>query len=570
MIVFRSRQEEADPKKLIDALLHRVVSAPSPDHGEVVEWLIECGVLESAIADALHPERDGEDGVCHLARQASLHTGSAFVASWKDGDPGAHRARLERCLRKLARKPLPPRVVTRVPEGYAFYGLYPEPYAAAAETFHRDKKPVHVVVIGLRSIGTSLSAVVAASLERKGCRVVSFTVRPRGEPWDRHLVFDAEVQSLIASRDRAWFAIVDEGPGLSGTSMTGVAEALSDAGVPDNRIVFFPSWLPEPSAFLSPRAASRWPRHLAYTGSFEQEWVDSGRLARALGMDKLEDVSAGRWRPLLYRDGRPAPAVHPQHERRRFLGTRGGTPILARFVGLGKCGRAKLERAKLLAKAGFAPEVHDYAHGFLTMDFVEGRPASAPPAPKYLLDTMSRYLAFLHREFRVERGTPFEQITAMARTNVAEALGDSWCSRLRALEKLDGAFDPVALDGRITPQEWILAEDGWRKMDATDHHDDHFYPGCSDIAWDIAATCEEFSLGRAAEDELVQRVAALTKEKRLSTRIAPFRVAYLAYRLGYAQLAGRSLGPPDGPGWQVLAAKYRARLREALECLPSR
>lgn len=241
--------------------------------------------------------------------------------------------------------------------------------------------------------------------------------------------------------------------------------------------------------------------------------------------------------------------------------------MLARFIGLGACGRVKILRAKKLARAGFAPDVRGHAHGFLTMDFVDGQPATAPPAPAALLETMTRYLAFLHDEFRVENGTPFEQITAMVRANVHEALGESWCKRLRALDKLDGSFEPIALDGRMLPQEWILANGAWRKMDAVDHHDDHFYPGCSDIAWDIAAACEEFSLGSSAAAGLVQRVATLTKEKRLRTRIAPFRVAYLAYRLGYAMLAARSLGPPDGPGWQVLAANYRARLRDALEGL---
>src|SRR5207248_10773774 len=78
----------------------------------------------------------------------------------------SHRERLSTLLRRLCaiRVPSGTRVTVNAPEGYAFYALYPEQYCVAAERWladHPDARSGRTLVVGARSIGTSLSAVVA-------------------------------------------------------------------------------------------------------------------------------------------------------------------------------------------------------------------------------------------------------------------------------------------------------------------------------------------------------------------------------------------------------------------------
>src|SRR5690606_16060997 len=123
----------------------------------------------------------------------------------------------------------------------------------------------------------------------------------------------------------ACFAVVDEGPGISGSSFASVAETLLGLGSRAERIVLLPSWNPEPDALRSVRARLTWRRHRIYLASFESVWVDSGRLAAALPQGALLDLSAGAWRRLSGLPGAALPAVHPQHERRKYLLIAAGT-----------------------------------------------------------------------------------------------------------------------------------------------------------------------------------------------------------------------------------------------------
>ncbi len=50
----------------------------------------------------------------------------------------------------------------------------------------------------------------------------------------------------------------------------------------------------------------------------------------------------------------------------------------------------------------------------------------------------------------------------------------------------------------MLPHEWIRTASGFLKTDAVDHQDDLFFPGCQDIAWDIAGAIVEFGIPREA------------------------------------------------------------------------
>ncbi|HWQ54126.1 MAG TPA: hypothetical protein VN442_10615 [Bryobacteraceae bacterium] len=496
MIVYREQSRTVPTAEV----LARIEAAGNP-----LERLIEIGELEAGVADALSPDCDRDHPVLAALRRAAIRNEAPRI-------PG-----------------LPETITISVPEGYAYYALYPETYRMAARAFWNEARPARVAVLGIRSIGTSLSAVVAAELEGAGCEVHSWTVRPRGHPFDRRLIAEPELQRRWRELAGAYFAVVDEGPGLSGSSFASVVAALSAAGVPEQRIVLFPSWTPDGSAFVSEAARLCWPRHRKYVASFE----DLGMFPGA------RDLSSGNWRTCIGAEV----AVQPQHERRKYL----ADGRLYKFAGLGRYGRGAFERAQVLAAAGFGPPVEELASGFVSGPWVSGRPLVPGDMTDDLLDVMARYLAFRSREFQCRGGS---QLTEMIRVNVEEGLG------LRLdLSPPDG--HACAIDNRMFPHEWLRTASGYLKTDAVDHYDDHFYPGPQDIAWDLAAAAIEFDMDAEAATALASRYVAHSDDRGIHSRLPFHRLAWLAFRLGYADMAAGALGDtPDGARFRRQRERY--------------
>jgi hypothetical protein len=531
MLVYRTQTEEIEP-----ALeLARLRAAPCTTHEEVVDLLIRLGQIESAIGDWLFPQADDEGWTAQTLRRASFAVGHAFRASLSGryDEQRAWIARLRGVLDQLAGCQLPRSAGITVPEGYAYYGLYPEMYFEAALSFYQKARPDRAVVIGIRSIGASLSAVVGAALEDLGCELDSWTVRPRGHPFDRTVALAPGLERRIGEWRGAHFAIVDEGPGLSGSSLTSVAAKLSEMGVPDDRIAFFPSWLPDGAAFRSEAARERWRMHARYAVAFE----DVRRFPATT------DISGGKWRER-FCDGATWPAVQPQHERRKYL----GADFVARFAGLGRFGRAKLARAERLAAEGFSPEPFGLDNGFLRLRLVRGR---TPEVDRDLLGAMARYMQFLGVQPAAAGGASFDELTEMIEVNTAGA---------RSLGCFRGAVEdakPVAIDGRMLPHEWLRTESCYVKTDSLDHHDDHFFPGPQDIAWDLAGACIEWNL----DDRETEYLAARCGDPGLAARLPFYRTAYLAFRIGYVALAREAIaGTADADRFAALERRYRAKL----------
>lgn len=422
------------------------------------------------------------------------------------------------CDRDIRHATIPPEIEISVPEGFAYYALDPELYRRSARRFVYELRPERVAVIGIRSIGTTLAAVVAE--EVPNARV--WTVRPRGHPFERQVRVDYEIA-------RAWltwgghFAIVDEGPGLSGSSFASVAECLSGLGVRDERIVLLPAWAPDGSAFVNENARRRWERHRKYWTPFE----DLHRF------DDAEDLSAGKWRDLL----RTRPAVQPQHERRKYL--RDGR--LYKFAGYGRYGRAKLDRAERLA--GWVPQALGLEDGFLVTRWVEGTPARPD---RELVEHAARYLAAVAHEFPTGEAADLEPLAQMIEQNTRRA----WSAALPEAAA-------VTLDGRMLRHEWLATAEGIVKTDALDHGDDHFYPGPQDIAWDLAAFGVEFE----CEERLIECYARVSGDRDIASRVPFYRAAYLAFRLGYCEMAAGALeGSADGARFRRERARYEARI----------
>lgn len=434
-----------------------------------LEQRINLGELEAGVADALCPEIDADHPTLKALR-GGLWRGINF----------------------------PTEIEISVPEGFAYYAVDTELYRRAAQQFQAECRPERVAVIGIRSIGTTIASEVRDALT---CPAESWTVRPRGHPWNREL----RVHPDLAGRWRewqGWFAIVDEGPGLSGSSFMSVTTFLENLGIHAERIALFPSWRPDVSALVNETARRKWPSYRCYSVCFE----DLNLFADA------QDLSGGAWR-----NGRDIPA-QPQHERRKYL--RDGT--LYKFAGYGRYGRAKLARAELLKD--FIPEPIALEAGFLSQPWID-RPVDPPT-----IERLASYLAHIRRTFPTGRAAQFEPLAEMIAINTGR---DTSPYRLAVADAPE-----VLLDARMFPHEWA----GQIKTDALDHHDDHFHPGPQDIAWDLAGTIIEFGFSPEEESYFLNCYARAAADPCAATRLPFYKVAYLAFRIGYCDLAMKGLG----------------------------
>src|SRR5436190_8727689 len=149
---------------------------------QVRSLLIAAGQLEQGLADlnscSSTNSSSGEQAMVLTDVAAKL-----FLQTLRNEAPDASEF-----LNVLDRIESPAKAVPiKVPEGFAFYALYPEQYEVAARRWSENRRSSTrtVLVAGIRSIGTTLSAVVAETLRTEGWRVRRVTARPRGHPYDR-------------------------------------------------------------------------------------------------------------------------------------------------------------------------------------------------------------------------------------------------------------------------------------------------------------------------------------------------------------------------------------------------
>ncbi len=582
MIVYREQRTRARTTDLLSQLhsdLHRFGSGSLPTHDDTVGLLIRAGTLESAICDAIFADVDNTSPLARRLRELSIATGHMVWHTWIGQTRGVERwwTQAAASLAHLEMQRLPDWVETTVPEGFAQYAVYPEMYLEAARRCHAELGRFDAVCLGLRSIGTSLSAAVTAALRELGCRITSHTLRPRGHPFDRRPQLGQELHQALGLEKDAYFLLVDEGPGISGSSLAGTADELQRMGVADERIIFLPSWETDGSALRSEVARQHWPRHVQYTATFEEVWLNSGRLSAAFRGRRVQDLSGGSWRPDIFGEPEKFPPVQPQHERRKYLVHSGGdseprSATLFKFVGLGQYGESKLRRAERLADAKFTSAPCGVLHGFIALPFVPGMPVSPGETDSQLLDTLASYLAHLSEQHAAEPSVTVESLEKMARINTSEGLGEAWIPRLEGWLRSSSkrwCEKPVALDGRMLPHEWIRTASGYLKTDATDHYDDHFYPGCQDIAWDVAAVSIEHRLTREQQSHFLDRYQTLSGDRTIAARLPIHAIGYLAFRLGYATMAAEALGnDADGRRFAATREHYGSLLRHELSRPP--
>lgn len=456
-----------------------------------------------------------------------------------------------------------------VPEGFAYYSLSPRRFAAHAAAQASSEE---LVVVGIRTVGCALGAITAAAIRASRTRwfhrlpwvaglagtpaaVTRISVRPGGHPYDRTLVLDGErLARVMAARSRgARFLVVDEGPGISGSSLLAVAEALVTAGVPPGRIGMQGTRPVDPTTLVTPHASERWRYGYTHVGSYHE--VRPGE----------RNGSGGAWRPILC-PGQPPPLAWPNTERCKSI----APGVLRKFEGIGPYGEAVCERARALAEDGWGPPVLEPpdADGYVGYALVAGQPLRGLPAHgaarERLIRHLARYLAARTRLTPPSGASAADEagLAAMATTNVTLELGRPW--HPIALPRLEV---PVVPDGRLLPHEWIATPTGrLYKTDAAAHGDDHFYPGPTDIAWDVAGAIVEWGMDDADRSLLLATYRAASGDH-VGPRLAPYVVAYAAFRARLSLMAAHGSPADDAARWRIAHTRYARWLRAALPAL---
>ncbi|HEU5234624.1 MAG TPA: hypothetical protein VFU50_17315 [Terriglobales bacterium] len=514
LLVFRDGRSVRSGPELLRGLLAQIEAVLSLTdfsnqiaRDELIDALLRAGGLECALVD-----HDAGSMEAHVIAEAADQLASALLTKSRPHIS----AKLAATLGELQ---VPRSLTLSTPEGFCYYALHPLDYAdlLAAEA----TCPPAAAVVGIRSIGTTLSAIVRAWFSAKGIGAARITVRPIGHPFERRLPVTQDERNWIAAQNgqNAHFFVVDEGPGLSGSSFLSVAEALVEEGVPAERIVLMPSSTPNLENLFAPNAAQRW-KNFRTTPLKPTRYMPS---------QADEYIGGGAWRSRVFDSEADWPGVWPWTERQKYT-SRNGT-LLFRFDGHGHYGKAVRQRSQLLANHGWGPQISSGGDGFSVSAWLSG--ARLQCANREVVTHLARYCAFRseHLTSPVASETELEH---MAQINLERALGVSRQIKL-PVER------PVVADARMMPFEWIALNDGsLQKFDAADHGDNHFFPGPTDIAWDLAGAIVEWELNAEAADLLLSEYCRISGDE-VQKRLPDYLIAYSSFRMAFAQSAANSI-----------------------------
>jgi hypothetical protein len=576
MIVYGDHAMEIETAAKLDQAASLLAAAERPApwlerHAILVDALIAAGELAQGVADAEFQEQERDDDT--PARRASMvltvALAQSVAASWS-GDPllSLHRERgIARAMQAVS---LPRTMLCRQAEGYAYYAVYPELFLEAAAAALRGFGPI--LIVGLRSIGTSLAAMVAAAI---GPAQSAYTLRPLGDLFDRRIAMSPRLAERLHGLGASHAVVVDEGPGLSGSSFAATGDRLEQLGVPASNIIFMPSHRNGPGPRAKPGHRCRWAQtrivHQEFDCGFLTTPVEEHRLESWVGdligpiLAPLEDVSAGRWR-----GRRPAAPALPRREKRKFIAVTESGTFLLKFAGLGGDGHAKAARARALHAAGFTPFIVGFRHGFLVEQWRDEAPIDDPDRldRERLVDTLARYIAFRAEHLPADGngGASPADLLRMARANAEEAVGPEPAARIG--QRIKAAADAVArshavhVDGRMHAWEWLQTAAGpLIKTDAIDHSCQHDLVGCQDPAWDIAAARIEFALSEREFVLLLRRIARLLDGLPDPHLLCLFSACYPAFQLGL-WLGDGAQDPDDARLIDAHVGRYRDALLE--------
>jgi hypothetical protein len=541
--IFRDSRRQLPAAELITNLRTFLLRMPlRPQLEELLHALLLAGELECALSDAPASAEDAE-AACRLT---SLLAEAAIRAEASDFSAIAllpHRA-----LRICERFRVSSLVSLSVPEGFAYYALHPLDYADLIERLPLNTP--RAFVVGVRSIGTTISGVVCAKLQQFGVHAERTTVRPTGHPYQRNCGLDARQRTMIRSllSHDANFIVCDEGPGRSGSSLLSVADALEREGVPASQIVVLCSHQPDLNTLCAPDAAQRWRRYRsAATG-----------MTRRLPAAPQEYAGGGEWRRHLIPTGGSWHGVWPQMERLRYLSA--DHEELLTFEGYGPYGAAARARNEHLSNSSYGLVYLGNESGFGKHKLPDGRTLNCSNLTSEWLSRMAEYCAWRARTFRTG-DVNSHVLEAMTRNNFEREFGKFPEGPQLCVERA------TICDNRMAPHQWLATSDRRVvKLDAAIHGDDHFFPGPCDIAWDLAGVIVEWNLDPAAREFFLRQYRRESGDD-ASPRIKGYEIAYAMFRLAWSKMAAASVAASEEAG--RLMRDYR-QYRRVVQNLVSR
>ena len=362
LLVFRGDRRRANGKELKAALIARLEQVRSPiSPRALLDVLLLAGEFECGVADA-YPEAANS-----CERLTDQIADALLIGEAASTNPDFQKPDFQSLLNSARALPACEQLSISTPEGFAYYALHPLAYA---DVIRQIPACARLLVVGIRSIGTTLSAVTAASARARGIIAERITVRPQGHPYNRTAEFTPEEMAAVsrAVSMGASFIVVDEGPGLSGSSFLAVAEALERAGAPTEKIILVSAHEPNINALCAENAARRWQRFRCMPVASEVR-----RPAEA-----IDFIGGGQWRSQVFANESEWPASWTSFERLKYLSSSEGQERrLFKFAGLGHYGDVVFEREKEVAVAGFGPMPRMESDGFISYPWIDGRPLAA-------------------------------------------------------------------------------------------------------------------------------------------------------------------------------------------------
>jgi hypothetical protein len=533
MYVFRDGRRAVTGSELISSLIGALSRCPSAS-GRTFEdcalaALIAAGELECALLDDTVEASYSES--CSAASEMTDALACAFLTGQQHSFPSI--------LQRAEHIRMAAQYQVAVPEGFAYYALHPRKVAMLLDELAlRDP----VAVIGIRSIGVTLSAVAYASLCLRGVPCRRISVRPTGHPYDRKLEITPELREWIEHSREATFLVVDEGPGISGSSFLAVAEALVQCGVAGEQIHLAGSRAVDPATLRAANASQRWPLyhfHIMHNPPLPSAGAG-------------ESLSGGLWRRYFQCEENTMPASWAPLEPAKFLS--GDEHSIFKFEGFGHYGEAVGTRAKLLASFGFSPRYLGNQCGFGRYEWVPGRMLCLSDRSPELEVRMADYLALRSTAFASDLPQSPE-LEKMLRWNWQVEFGEE----LSNAESQLNAERVIVCDGRMMPHEWLRPDRGEiLKLDAGIHGDNHFFPGPCDVAWDVAGTIVEWEMQGEVRDRFVREYEARSGDS-ITQRLAPYLLAYTVFSLGWSKMASLAMqGEYDEGLLKRDYQKYRA------------
>ena len=457
---------------------------------------------------------------------------------------------LSQCVINMLKKvPLEGRLKVTRPEGFAFYGLHPLDYAHAAESLPLQGDS-QVVVIGIRSVGSVLADIVwnQLLLRYRGQRKVDvFTVRPIGHPYDRTCDLSPYKETIAAGGQ---FLIVDEGPGLSGSSFLSVGEALVRLGVKHERITFLCSRQADPARLVTPDGAERWNRFKSHVVPSNHFTPEAGAIPTAPGGWRdgshfRDSLWPGLWTSMMPATFRSADGRH-----------------VFEYHGLGHYGDAVRERINTLADQGFTLPATSAANGFSRTTALYGCRCSKHDISPDIVDRMAEYLAYRTQACAL----PLDSISTDGLEEVAQFNFHQATGRELGDDFILPLHKPVIADAQMMPRNWFQpfrVNKVFLKLDCGTHGDNHFYPGPVDIAWDVAGAIIEWEMDEADRDHFLSRYDTAAQDD-VRARLRHYMIAYAAFRNGYCRMAASAMAHDVAEAQRLArdAARYRSVLEQ--------